>query len=71
MVHIFMILERFLCSNLLSTNVAVPGKVIGKMLALDVTKHIRLPTMAETTKAFIPTFRPDSILLQVFIASHR
>ena len=71
MEHIFMTLESALRFSLLSTNVAVPGKVIGKMLALDVTKHIRLPTMAETTKAFIPTFRSNSILLQVFIASHR
>ena len=70
-VHVFMTLESLLRFSLLSTNVAVPDKVFGKMFALNVTQHIRLPTMAETTDAFIPTFRWNSILSQVFIASHR
>ena len=71
MVHIFMLQESPLRFSLLSTNVAVPVKVFGKMLALNVILHIRHLTMAETTtEACIPTFRSNSILLQVLKASH-
>ena len=37
MEHIFMTLESALRFSLLSTNVAVPDKVFGKMFALNVT----------------------------------
>ena len=71
MVHIFMLQESVLRFSLLSTNVAVPVKVFGKMLALNVILHIRHLTMAvTTTEACIPTFRSNSILLQVLKASH-
>ena len=72
MEHIFMTLESALRFSLLSTNVAVPDKVFGKMLAFNVILHILQLTMAEsTTEACISTFRSNSILLQVFIACHR
>ena len=71
MVHIFMTLESGLRFSLLSTNVAVPGKVIGKMLALYVILHVCPPFVAEiiTESAFVPTFSSDYILLQFFIAA--
>ena len=71
MVYVLVTLESVLRFSLLSTNVAVPVKVFGKMLALNVILHIRHLTMAEaTTEACIPTFRSNSILLQVLKASH-
>ena len=72
MEHIFMTLESALRFSLLSTNVAVPNKMFGKMLALHMILHLPLQAMAETTTdAIVPTFSSNNILQQVFIASHK
>ena len=72
MVYVFVTLESVLRFSLLSTNVAVPDKVFGKMLALHVKLHLPLQAMAETsTDAFVTTFSSNNILQQVFKASHK
>ena len=72
MVHIFMLQESPLRFSLLSTNVAVPDKVFGKMIALHVKLHLPSQAMAETTtEAFVTTFGSNNVLQQVFIASHK
>ena len=72
MVYVFVTLESVLRFSLLSTNVAVPDKVFGKMLALHVKFHLPLQAMAETTtEAFVTTFGSNNVLQQVFIASHK
>ena len=58
--------------GLLSTDVAVPEEVSGKMNALEVVLHVHLPSVAEpTTRALIAALRSNHILKQVFIATHK
>ena len=74
MVFVLVTLESVLRFSLLSTNVAVPNKMFGKMLALHMILHLPLQAMAETTTdAFVvvPTFSSNNILQQVFMASHK
>ena len=72
MVYVLVTLESVLRFSLLSTNVAVPNKMFGKMLALHMILHLPLQAMAETTTdAFVPTFSSNNILQQVFMASHK
>ena len=49
MVYVLVTLESVLRFSLLSTNVAVPNKMFGKMLALHMILHLPLQAMAETT----------------------
>ena len=72
MVYVLVTLESVLRFSLLSTNVAVPNKMFGKMLALHMILHLPFQAMAETTTdAFVPTFSSNNILQQVFMASHK
>ena len=72
MVFVLVTLESVLRFGLLSTNVAVPNKMFGKMLALHMILHLPLQAMAETTTdAFVPTFSSNNILQQVLVASHK
>ena len=68
----FVTYESSLCFSLFSTNVTVPDKVVGKMLALYMVLHIRLRFMAETAAGtFVSSFSSNNILQQVFKASHK
>ena len=58
--------------GLLPTEIAVPDKVSGKVDTLQVVLNIHLPTVAEPSAGtLVAALRPNNILQEVLVASHK
>ena len=58
--------------GLLPAEIAVPDKVSGKVDTLQVVLNVHLPTVAEPSAGtLVAALRPNNILQQVLVASHK
>ena len=58
--------------SLLPAEIAVPDKVSGKVDTLQVVLNVHLPRVAEPSAGtLVAALRPNNILQQVLVASHK